>query len=127
MSTSQLGMACPAVRHCSFNSHRSFQPLVYVGDIAMMCHFLLGKLATACLLQRLCNTLCVPLQFREVGDQVLMHVNPSLPGIPSAITKYTEYYNKDQSPNSWAMRRDIRVGKTVGQMFSTTDGLLILR
>ncbi len=71
--------------------------------------------------------LYVPLQFREVGDQVLMHVNPSLPGIPAAITKYTEYYNKDQSPNSWAMRRDIRVGKTVGQMYMTTDGMLILR
>eukprot|EP00878_Enallax_costatus_P036011 GHUV01040284.1.p2 GENE.GHUV01040284.1~~GHUV01040284.1.p2 ORF type:complete len:147 (+),score=33.50 GHUV01040284.1:337-777(+) len=74
-----------------------------------------------------CLLLLYVLQFRDVGNQFVMHATPSLPGIPSAITKYTETYNKDQTPSSWNMRRDIRVGKTVGQMFMTTDGILILR
>eukprot|EP00878_Enallax_costatus_P019118 GHUV01020158.1.p2 GENE.GHUV01020158.1~~GHUV01020158.1.p2 ORF type:complete len:116 (+),score=27.41 GHUV01020158.1:472-819(+) len=58
---------------------------------------------------------------------MLMHASPSLPGIPSAITNYTEYYNLDQTPSNWCLRRDLRVGKTIGQMFMTTSGILILR
>eukprot|EP00878_Enallax_costatus_P001423 GHUV01001573.1.p1 GENE.GHUV01001573.1~~GHUV01001573.1.p1 ORF type:complete len:362 (+),score=102.12 GHUV01001573.1:561-1646(+) len=65
--------------------------------------------------------------FRVVGNQMLMHASPSLPGIPSAITNYTEYYNLDQTPSNWCLRRDLRVGKTIGQMFMTTSGILILR
>lgn len=63
---------------------------------------------------------------REEGNQMLLHATPTLLAIPG-IVNYTEYYNKDQSPASWTLRRDIKVGKTTGQMFMTEDGLLILR
>ncbi|KAF6263068.1 hypothetical protein COO60DRAFT_1699000 [Scenedesmus sp. NREL 46B-D3] len=63
---------------------------------------------------------------REVGDQLLLHAQPTVLAIPG-IVNYTEYYNKDQSPSSWTLRRDIRIGKTMGQMYMTTDGVLIFR
>ncbi|KAF8062064.1 hypothetical protein HT031_004324 [Scenedesmus sp. PABB004] len=63
---------------------------------------------------------------RDVGNQLLLHAQPTIMAIPG-IVNYTEYYNKDQSPESWTLRRDIKVGKTTGQMFMTTDGLLIFR
>lgn len=63
---------------------------------------------------------------REVGSQLLLHAQPTLLAIPG-IVNYTEYYNKDQSPSHWTLRRDIKIGKTMGQMFMTTDGVLIFR
>jgi hypothetical protein len=66
------------------------------------------------------------LQLREVGDQLLLHAQPTLLAIPG-IVNYTEYYNKDQSPSHWTLRRDIKIGKTMGQMYMTTDGVLIFR
>lgn len=71
-------------------------------------------------------TLFFSSQLREEGNQMLLHATPTLLAIPG-IVNYTEYYNKDQSPASWTLRRDIKVGKTTGQMFMTEDGLLILR
>jgi hypothetical protein len=65
-------------------------------------------------------------QLREVGDQLLLHAQPTLLAIPG-IVNYTEYYNKDQSPSNWTLRRDIKIGKTMGQMYMTTDGVLIFR
>eukprot|EP00878_Enallax_costatus_P000460 GHUV01000552.1.p1 GENE.GHUV01000552.1~~GHUV01000552.1.p1 ORF type:complete len:402 (+),score=80.93 GHUV01000552.1:142-1347(+) len=63
---------------------------------------------------------------RDVDKQMLLHATPTIIAIPG-VMNYTEYFNKDHTPASWTLRRDIRVGKTVGQMFMTTDGLLILR
>jgi hypothetical protein len=63
---------------------------------------------------------------RDVGHQMLLHAAPTLIAVPGVVN-YTEYFNKDNSTASWALRRDIKFGKTVGQMFMTTEGLLILR
>lgn len=46
------------------------------------------------------------------------------PGLP----RYTETYDKSNATEpSWSMRRDLRLGSTSGQIFMTTDGMLILR
>lgn len=63
---------------------------------------------------------------RDVGEQLLLHATPTIVAVPG-IVNYTEYYNKDNSTASWTLRRDIKIGKTVGQMFMTTEGLLIFR
>eukprot|EP00775_Hariotina_reticulata_P004909 gene4909-5153_t len=63
---------------------------------------------------------------REEGDQLLLTAQPALPLVPG-LAAYTEYYNKDGSPASWTLRRDVSIGKTTGQMFMTTDGILIFR
>lgn len=63
---------------------------------------------------------------RDVDNQMLLHATPNLAAVPGVVN-YTEYFNKDNSTASWTLRRDIKLGKTVGQMFMTTDGLLILR
>eukprot|EP00879_Flechtneria_rotunda_P003513 GHRR01003744.1.p1 GENE.GHRR01003744.1~~GHRR01003744.1.p1 ORF type:complete len:387 (+),score=108.88 GHRR01003744.1:675-1835(+) len=63
---------------------------------------------------------------REVGQQLLLHATPDLAVLPGVVN-YTEYYNKDSSPCSWTLRRDIKIGRTTGQMFMTTDGVLIFR
>lgn len=69
---------------------------------------------------------CCLLQMREEGDQLLLTAQPALPLVPG-LAAYTEYYNKDGSPASWTLRRDVSIGKTTGQMFMTTDGILIFR
>jgi hypothetical protein len=40
---------------------------------------------------------------------------------------YSEYFNSDSSKAHWALRRDISLGRSEGQMFMTTDGILIFR
>jgi len=70
--------------------------------------------------------LSTALQMREEGDQLLLIAQPGLPVMPG-LAAYTEYYNKDSSLSSWTLRRDVSIGKTTGQMFMTTDGILIFR
>lgn len=40
---------------------------------------------------------------------------------------YSEYFNVDSTRAHWALRRDISLGRSEGQMFMTTDGILIFR
>jgi hypothetical protein len=48
--------------------------------------------------------------------------------MPPGLPRYTETYDKTNATEpSWAMRRDLRIGSTSGQIYMTTDGMLILR
>lgn len=41
--------------------------------------------------------------------------------------KYRESFTKDSLPITWMMRRDIRTGRTTGQLFYTQDGRVVVR
>jgi hypothetical protein len=100
------------------------QPTLLAIPPADMHHPLTHPSALPC---RCCCCCCLTTrQLREVGNQLLLHAQPTLLAIPG-IVNYTEYYNKDQSPSNWTLRRDIKIGKTMGQMYMTTDGVLIFR
>jgi hypothetical protein len=58
--------------------------------------------------------------------QMQLTATPSFMAIPGAVS-YCEFFNTDSTPAHWALRRDIRLGRTEGQMFMTTDGILIFR
>jgi len=71
------------------------------------------------------------LLFRESSDkkQLEMSATPSflprIPGLP--MDAYCEYFNMDGSDSHWNMRRDLRLGKHIGQLYMTTDDILIMR
>lgn len=60
------------------------------------------------------------------ANQLLLTASPTLLAIPGVVN-YTEYFNKDSTLTTWTLRRDIHIGRTQGQMFMTTDGILIFR
>lgn len=68
--------------------------------------------------------MCV--QLRVEGNQLLLTATPQIIAIPGVVN-YHEYYNLDSTPTTWALRRDISLGRSTGQMFMTTDGILIFR
>lgn len=63
---------------------------------------------------------------QETDTSFTVTVKPGF--MPPGLPRYTETYDKsmDTEP-SWSMRRDLRLGSTSGQIFMTTDGMLILR
>lgn len=58
--------------------------------------------------------------------QMQLTAAPDILAFPGVVA-YTEVFNTDSSLNLWGMRRDVRLGRTRGQMFMTTDGILIFR
>jgi hypothetical protein len=60
------------------------------------------------------------------GSQLVLTATPSIIAIPGVMS-YSEYFNSDSSKAHWALRRDISLGRSEGQMFMTTDGILIFR
>jgi len=63
---------------------------------------------------------------RVEGNQLVLTATPQIIAIPGVVS-YSEYYNLDSTPTTWALRRDISLGRSRGQMFMTTDGILIFR
>lgn len=63
---------------------------------------------------------------RVEGHQLVLTASPNIIAIPG-IANYHEYYNLDSTKSHWALRRDISLGRSEGQMFMTTDGILIFR
>jgi hypothetical protein len=43
------------------------------------------------------------------------------------LSRYVETFPKDGSAGTWAMRRDVRIGRSTGQVFFTSCGTLIFR
>jgi hypothetical protein len=43
------------------------------------------------------------------------------------LSRYVETFSKDGTPTSWALRRDIKMGRSTGQMYFTACGTLIFR
>ncbi|WIA30241.1 hypothetical protein OEZ86_000332 [Tetradesmus obliquus] len=67
------------------------------------------------------------MDLKEVNNQLLLSAQPKFlpPGLPAA---YTEVFEKNsQAGGSWNMRRDMRLGSTVGKIYMTECGMLILR
>jgi hypothetical protein len=60
------------------------------------------------------------------GKQLILTASPALIAIPG-VSSYHEYFNLDSTLSHWALRRDISLGRSEGQMFMTTDGILIFR
>lgn len=56
----------------------------------------------------------------------MLTATPSIIAIPG-VMNYHEYYNVDSTRAHWALRRDISLGRSEGQMFMTTDGILVFR
>lgn len=67
-----------------------------------------------------------PAQLRVEGKQLLLTASPNIIAIPG-VANYHEYFNLDSTREHWALRRDISLGRSEGQLFMTTDGILIMR
>lgn len=80
----------------------------------------LGKLALRC------HESIPGMWLRVEGNQLLLTATPQIIAIPGVVN-YHEYFNVDSTPTTWALRRDISLGRSQGQMFMTTDGILIFR
>ncbi|KAI8468804.1 MAG: hypothetical protein J3K34DRAFT_425963 [Monoraphidium minutum] len=62
----------------------------------------------------------------DTPGQMTMTAKPkSIPLGP--LSRYVETFNKDGSQTYWSMRRDIKVGRSVGQMYFTACGTLVFR
>lgn len=66
-------------------------------------------------------------QIEETPTTLTMTVKPKFlpPGL--GVSRYTEHYQKDGSLTDWRLRRDLRVGKSYGNLYFTADGTLIYR
>lgn len=63
---------------------------------------------------------------QETDKSFSVMVKPTF--VPPGLPRYTELYDKTMATEpSWPMRRDLRLGSTRGQIYMTTEGLLILR
>jgi hypothetical protein len=63
---------------------------------------------------------------QETDKGFVVTVKPRF--MPPGLPRYTETYDKSNTTEPcWSMRRDLRLGTTSGQIFMTTDGMLILR
>jgi hypothetical protein len=50
-----------------------------------------------------------------------------LPAAFANLGEYVEPFNLDGTDSHWNIRRDLRIGRMVGQVFQTTDDILIVR
>lgn len=63
---------------------------------------------------------------QETDKGFTVTVKPAF--LPPGLPRYTETYDKSNATEPcWSMRRDLRLGTTSGQIFMTTDGMLVLR
>lgn len=60
------------------------------------------------------------------GNQLLVTATPTIMALPGMVN-YNEYYNTDSTQTMWHLRRDISIGRSQGQMYMTTDGILVFR
>jgi hypothetical protein len=57
----------------------------------------------------------------------LVVVPAIVPAALASLSEYVEAFNLDGSDSHWNMRRDMKLGRTIGQVFQTTDDILITR
>lgn len=63
---------------------------------------------------------------QETDGNFTVTVKPAF--LPPGLPRYTETYDKSNATEpSWPLRRDLRLGSTSGNIYITTDGVLILR
>jgi hypothetical protein len=69
-------------------------------------------------------------QLRESSDRRLLELVALPAWLPAALASFSYYeaYPLDSSSGTWTMRRDIpTLGRSRGQIFMTTDNILIFR
>jgi hypothetical protein len=60
------------------------------------------------------------------GKQLVLTARPNIIAIPG-VMDYSEYFELNSTKAHWALRRDISLGRSEGEMYMTTDGILIFR
>ena len=74
---------------------------------------------------------CSALQFQLTPDKKTLEMRSIMDFVPAFLVAmgadYVENFPLDGSKASWYQRRDLVVGKHYGQVFMTTDDMLILR
>jgi hypothetical protein len=66
------------------------------------------------------------LQFEETDKELTMMVKPRF--VPPGFPRYQEYYDKTQKEEkTWALRRDLKTGRSYGRIFFAADGTIIFR
>lgn len=76
------------------------------------------------------STLHLLFQLRESSDRRLLELVALPSWLPAALANFSYYeaYPLDSSSGTWTMRRDIpTLGRTRGQIFMTTDNILVFR
>ena len=62
----------------------------------------------------------------ETDKDFVMTVKPKF--VPPGFPRYVETYDKtNQTEPSWALRRDLKTGRSYGKIYWTADGTLIFR
>jgi hypothetical protein len=73
-----------------------------------------------------CCLCCSYLQFEETDKELTMMVKPRF--VPPGFPRYQEYYDKtQQEEKTWALRRDLKTGRSYGRIFFAADGTIIFR
>jgi hypothetical protein len=69
---------------------------------------------------------CHPPQFEETDRELTMMVKPRF--VPPGFPRYQEYYDKtQQEEKTWALRRDLKTGRSYGRIYAAADGTIIFR
>ncbi|WIA17471.1 hypothetical protein OEZ85_014311 [Tetradesmus obliquus] len=64
--------------------------------------------------------------FEETEKELNMMVKPRF--VPPGFPRYQEYYDKTQKEEkTWALRRDLKTGRSYGRIFFAADGTIIFR
>ena len=64
---------------------------------------------------------------QDSGDELTLSARPRSMAALGPLGRHVEVFRKDGAASVWAARRDVRVGRSVGQLFFTACGTLILR
>jgi hypothetical protein len=65
-------------------------------------------------------------QFEETDRELTMMVKPRF--VPPGFPRYQEYYDKtQQEEKTWALRRDLKTGRSYGRIYAAADGTIIFR
>lgn len=69
-----------------------------------------------------------PLSQQLQEDDGTFNITACPRALPRALASYTETYSKAAGTRThWGMRRDVRMGRSVGELFYTACGTLIFR
>lgn len=70
--------------------------------------------------------LCCAMQMEETDKNLIMTVKPRF--VPPGFPRYVETYDKtNQTEPNWALRRDLKAGRSYGKIYMTADGTLVFR
>eukprot|EP00879_Flechtneria_rotunda_P014046 GHRR01014674.1.p1 GENE.GHRR01014674.1~~GHRR01014674.1.p1 ORF type:complete len:125 (+),score=16.62 GHRR01014674.1:2-376(+) len=63
---------------------------------------------------------------QETDKNFVMTVKPKF--VPPGFPRYVETYDKtNETEPSWALRRDLKTGRSYGRIYMTADGTMIFR